>query len=89
MTAENCPLGRKKIQGNFFSSFFSFYLVRCPTSYERAQNTRLQRLLPVQGNPIKSCFFKINNNNNVKTYITPNISKHGGKNIFTPTLNRD
>ena len=27
---------------NIFFHFF-FYLVRCPTSYERAQNTRLHR----------------------------------------------
>ena len=29
----------------FFSFVFFFYLVRCPTSYERAQNTRLHRQL--------------------------------------------
>ena len=27
----------------FFFFFFFFYLFRCPTSYERAQNTRLHR----------------------------------------------
>ena len=29
----------------FFFLFFSFYLLKCPTSYERAQNTRLHHQL--------------------------------------------